>query len=130
MNLNQPLLSEFDHEMAQTRRALERIPTDKFDFKPHPRSGTMGWLAGHIAMMPMWAVMTIQNDHLSLDGMAPPSQPASAEELISLFDKNVVAARKAIGGASNENLTAIWSMTMGGRKVMEMPRIAVLRGMI
>lgn len=130
MNLNQTLLPEFSHEMSNTRRALERVATETFEYKPHEKSGTMIWLANHIAMMPGWAAMTITTESLNLDGMPPPTLPATTEELLSVFDKNVADGREALNGASNENLTAMWSLQAGGKKVIEMPRIAVIRGMI
>jgi uncharacterized damage-inducible protein DinB len=62
MALNEALLPEFDAEMAHTRKTLERVPTDKFSWKPHERSGTMGWLANHLADVPemhkMWSLMS------------------------------------------------------------------------
>ena len=53
MALNEALLPEFDAEMANTRKTLERVPTEKFSWKPHEKSGTMGWLAAHIAALPI-----------------------------------------------------------------------------
>ncbi len=52
MALSEALLPEFDQEMANTRKTLERVPDDKLGWKPHEKSGTMGWLAGHLANIP------------------------------------------------------------------------------
>ena len=57
MALNEALLPEFDLEMANTRKTLERVPDEKLGWKPHEKSGTMGWLAGHVANIPSWPVM-------------------------------------------------------------------------
>jgi hypothetical protein len=59
MTLSATLLPEFDQEMASTRKCLERVPEDKFDWKPHPKSGTLGWLGTFMAVLPSWAVTTI-----------------------------------------------------------------------
>ena len=69
MPLNQALLPEFDHEMANTRKTLERVPEDKFAWKPHEKSGTMIWLAHHLSQLPSWAVMTIEQDALDMATM-------------------------------------------------------------
>ena len=69
MSISASLLPEFDQEMANTRKALERMPDDKFDWKPHEKSGTMGWLANHLANLPSWTLYTINQDSLDL---APP----------------------------------------------------------
>ena len=59
MAINQALLGEFDHEMANTRKSLERVPDAKFDWKPHAKSMTMGKLAAHIAFIPHWGKLTL-----------------------------------------------------------------------
>src|SRR6185436_16126579 len=92
MGLSDALLPEFDHEMVSMRKTLERIPDDKFAWKPHGKSMAMGDLASHIANMLSWAVMTAHEDSFDLappDG--PPFQPpkaSSSKELVELFDKN------------------------------------------
>ena len=68
MSISATILPEFDQEMANLRKTLERVPDDKFDWKPHPRSNTMGWLANHLANMPSWATFTIKEDVLNLTG--------------------------------------------------------------
>jgi DNA topoisomerase VI subunit B len=45
MTISETILPEFDNEMANTRKTLERVPDDKFDWKPHPKSFAMGPLA-------------------------------------------------------------------------------------
>ncbi|MBC8167003.1 MAG: DinB family protein [Bryobacteraceae bacterium] len=130
MNMNEGLLHEYDHEMANTRRTLERVPTDKLDYKPHSKSGTMGWLAGHVARMGEWLATTIQHDTLALDGMTSDPDPASAEELLEKFDKCTAEGREALAAASNETLLSNWSMTMGGKTLLDMPKITVIRGFV
>ena len=134
MALSDAILPEFDHEMANTRKALERVPDDKFGWKPHEKSGTMGWLAGHLANLPTWTGYTINQDSLDLapvGGEAPRAEPpASREELLKLFDKNVTEARAAIAAASDADLFQPWSLLKGGETLLTMPKIAVLRGFV
>jgi uncharacterized damage-inducible protein DinB len=132
MSISASLLPEFDQEMANTRKALERIPDDKFDWKPHEKSGTMGWLANHLANLPSWTVYTINQDSLDLapaDGESFKWEgKGSRQELLEVFDQNVAAARDAIAGASDEELFKPWSLLKGGVTLMTLPKIAVLRG--
>ena len=134
MALNEALLPEFDQEMVNTRRTLERIPEDKLSWKPHAKSPTMGWLGTHLANLPSWAVMGIQQDSLDLApggvpvGPAPPA--GSRTEILDTFDKNVAAARAAISGASDQHLLQPWSLLSAGKTIFSMPRLAVLRSFV
>ncbi len=75
MGLNEALLPEFDHEMANTRKTLERVPEDKLGWKPHDKSGTMGWLATHLANLPIWVNSTLDKDSLDLAPQGVPVAP-------------------------------------------------------
>ena len=134
MPIRDALLPEFDQEMKNTRRTLERVPEDKLTWKPHPKSGTMGWLAGHVANIPGWCKETINQDSLDLapPGKPPMQQPApkSRQELLELFDKNAKAGRAALSGAEDAHLMKPWSLLKGGTTLMTMPRVAVLRGFV
>jgi uncharacterized damage-inducible protein DinB len=134
MAMNQPLLMEFEREMGNTRRALERIPESTFAWRPHPRSNTMGWLVSHIANIPHWAVATLTRE--SFDVQPPGTETytmpeaRTSVELMQTFDKNVAECRTALAVATDEQLMAPWSLLKGGETMFSMPRIAVLRGMI
>ncbi len=134
MGLSEALLPEFDNEMANTRKSLERVPEDKLAWKPHEKSGTMGWLATHLANLPGWAVSTIESDSLDLAPQGVPTRPIptakSRKEILEMFDKNIAAARAAIAGANDEYLKKPWTLLFGGKTVFTMPRIAVLRNAV
>ena len=130
MPLNQALLPEFDHEMANTRKSLERIPDGKFDWKPHQKSMTLGGLATHLATINHWADAIIGLD--SFDVKTAPPQPSlkSREEILDAFDKNTATARKAIAGASDEQLMKRWALLNGTNEIFSLPRIGVVRSFI
>ncbi len=131
MPLSAALLPEFDHEMANTRRTLERVPENRFDWRPHQKSMTMGRLSGHLAELPFWGVMTLQRDFIDL---AHPEGQAlvatSRAQALEAFDKNVGASRAAIAAASDEQLMKPWTLRMGEKVIFTLPRIAVLRAMV
>lgn len=134
MAQNEALLQEYDQEMANTRKTLERVPDGKFDWKPHPKSGSFGWLAGHVANIPGWASITVKETGFDMapNGvpMQPPPPPKSRKELLELFDKNVADARAAIAGASEADLKANWSLLQNGKALMTMPRSVCLRSFV
>lgn len=131
MTISEGLLPEFDAEMENTRKLLAAIPDGKWDWKPHPKSMALGQLAGHVADMTSWAVDTIEKDSLDLGpGDYKPYIPESVDNLISTFEEKRSRARAAIAKASDSDMTHVWTMTWAGQKIIEMPRIAVVRGMV
>jgi uncharacterized damage-inducible protein DinB len=134
MGLSEALLPEFEHEMANTRRTLERIPEDNLDWKPHDKSMAFVGLATHMSNVPSWTVMTIAQDSFDMapeEGEPPHVEPVtSVQEALETFDKNVADARAAIAGSSDERLLGTWTFLAGGEVVFAMPRIAVVRSMV
>lgn len=134
MQLYEMLLPEFDEEMAITRKFLDRVPDDKFGWKPHEKSMTLGALAAHLAEMPGWTVPTVEQSSLDLAPPGgPPFQPtktSSRQETVALFDRNIAAARNTLVKASDEELLKPWSLLMGGQVIFTLPRIGVLRSMV
>jgi uncharacterized damage-inducible protein DinB len=131
MTLNEMLLPEFDEEMVPTRKTLERVPEDKFGWKPHEKSMTMLRLATHVAELPSWAGFTIGQDSLDIapkDGPAyQPPKVDSCQDLLDIFDKSAAIARAAIAGATDEHLMKPWSLLAGGHVIFTQPRFYVLR---
>ena len=134
MAVSEALLPEFDQEMAGARRTLERVPADKFEWRPHEKSGTMIWLAGHLANIPSWASMAVNQDDLDLapggEHMPQPPAPDSVAELLATFDKHAAEARAAIAGASDGELMKPWSLLQNGTVMMTLPKVAVLRSFV
>lgn len=134
MALSESLLPEFDHEMANTRKTLERVPDGKNDWKPHEKSMAMGGLATHLSNIPTWAVYTIEQDSLDLAPGGEPLPPApmasSQAELLSNFDTNVARARAAIAGAGDAELFKPWTLLTNGKTILTLPKVAVLRSFV
>lgn len=134
MSYAETLLPEFDQEMANTRKVLERIQDDKFDWKAHPKSNTIGWNANHIADIPYWLVMVLTKPSLDIapvDGERYPfPKLIHRQEILDLFDRNVAAAREAITAAKDEEIGQPWALLQGGKPFFTMPRAAVVRGMV
>jgi len=134
MTIGQMMLGEFDQEMQNTRKTLERCPDEKWNWKPHEKSGTVGWLAGHIATMPGWVAMTINTEELDYAPVDGPSyQPPKIENkraLLTELDKNVAEARAALASVSDAEMMKAWKLLAGGTEIFTMPRVACIRGMV
>jgi uncharacterized damage-inducible protein DinB len=127
-------LPEFDHEMASTRKVLERVPDDKLDWRAHPKSNTIGWNANHLAELPGWAVNILTQpifDFAPVNGERYQSPKlTSRKEIIELFDRNVAEARKALADAKDESMNDAWTLRGGERVIFTMPRAAVVRSFL
>jgi uncharacterized damage-inducible protein DinB len=131
MTINHAVLPEFDQEMKKTRKALERVPDDKFDWKPHQKSMTMGRLAGHIAELPAFSTAILTTEVLNFDkGDYKPTAVMNRSEVLDLFDKNIAKAREAIAAATDDHMKKSWHMIYQGKKMLEAPRADALRSSI
>jgi uncharacterized damage-inducible protein DinB len=134
MSFADAILPEFDHEMANARKVLERLPEDKLDWRPHPKSNTIGWNANHIADLPGWGVgiLTQPSFDFAPVGGKPWESPKlrSRREILDLFDRNVAAVRSAISQVKDDDMNKMWSLLSGGKPIFTMPRRAVMRGSV
>lgn len=133
MAISNSLLPEFDNEMKNTRKTLERVPDEKFAWKPHDKSFPMGALATHLANLPSWGSLTLASDSFDVaPGGKPMKTPElnSTQEVLKAFDENVAATRAAIEAAADEQLFKPWTLQSNGNALMTMPKIAVLRNFV
>lgn len=131
MNLIDPIIEEFNHEMATTRKLLERVPEEHFAWKPHPKSMSLAELASHITDSISWTGVLLGQDELVFDPEEyKPYRASSRADLLKTFDANVGQAGEQMKGQQNERLMTTWRMKSGDQVVFEMPRIAALRGFI
>lgn len=120
-------LSEFDHEMATTRHLLERVPTDRGQWKPHEKSFALAHLAQLIAGMPGWITRTLEEPAIDLArGPGYTFQPTDA--LLAQFDRNVREAREALTSVTGEPLEKPWSLKMSDQVLLTSPRGTTVRG--
>ena len=130
MSFSQSLLPEFDEEMKNTRKLLECVPDGKFDYQPHKKSMSLARLATHVAELPSWTTVTLDQEVLEMDPGFKPHIAETRKELLEIFDKGVAEARGKISAASDDDWSKTWSFKMSGETIISMPRSAVMRSMI
>ncbi len=128
--ISQSMLPEFEHEMANTRKSLERVPENKLSFKPHPKSMTLGALATHLATINQWTEAIVGQDTFDVSTAPPTVELKSRAEILAAFDKNLAIAQKAIAGSNDAHMLKPWTLKSGSHTVLTMPRAAVLRSFI
>ena len=130
MSVTKAFLAEFENEAKTTRRVLERVPTDKLSWRPHPKSMTLGGLAMHVAMSPGvicgWAL-----DDVTEFGGGGAAEPASTDEIVAAHDKSVAKVTEILSGFSDEDVRKVWSARPKGSDatLFSMPKVALLRGL-
>lgn len=128
MSLTSALIAELQHEAATTRKVLERIPEEKFDWKPHEKSMSMQQLATHVAEMFGWITTTIKTSELDFAaGYKEPVVPTTNQELMEHFEKQIGEATQALESFSDESMMDNWTLKNGEQTYFTMPKAAVLR---
>src|SRR5258708_3711743 len=131
MNLKDFFLDELEREGALTRKVLERVPDHRTDWKPHPKSMPLGYLATLVAQMPAWVAMTIDYDEFDIKAPAAeaftPKTVPTARELVEAVDKNITWGRASLEKTTDEHLAKPWKFIVAGHVVSQDPRYVVLR---
>jgi uncharacterized damage-inducible protein DinB len=120
------VIAELEQEAASTRRALERIPEDRLEWRPHPKSMTLGQLALHIASTPAGVARLAALDGYEAANFSAP-QAESRAQILAAHDDSVRAAKEFLRGLDDERAEATWTMTRGGATVFSAPRIELIR---
>lgn len=123
-----PMINELEREAAGTRRLLERLPEDKLDWTPHPRSMSLRRLALHIALIPNRITTMLANDSVEMTTLkfdTPPSD--SVADILAAFETSVAAAKERLAGTDDTRALAIWTMFREGQVFRSMPRIVFAR---
>jgi uncharacterized damage-inducible protein DinB len=129
MSLADTLLPEFDQEMGITRRVIERVPSEKGAWKPHPKSTSLGHLTQLVATMPGWLVHMIDGNNINLSESEGYSLQTT-ESLLQQFDALVAKARGKINGAKDDDFQLSWSLMMGETPVWTATRWEAVRNTI
>lgn len=132
MNIAEILLLDFDTEISNTRRTIERLPEDKPDWKPHEKSMPLGRLAMHCATIPFFGHYIIEDDGMDL---AAPKRPhvqlvwQSREDALRQLDESAAKCRSSLTAASDEALQKEWPFTWGDKVISKASRAATYRSM-
>ena len=134
MKLTELFLTELDREVPRSRHALEQVPDDKRDWKPHDKSMAFGYLCDMVATIPSWMAMIVKQDQLDIapkggQQFRPPESKTSGD-FVRALEGAAADARAAIKGTDDEFLKTHWQLLSGGQVVADMPRHEMLRDTI
>src|ERR1051325_2268250 len=126
MTIGQSLLPELEQEMKTTRRLLERVPSEKGQWKPHQKSFPLAHLAQLVAWMPGWVAKGALGEDIDL-GHGGGYSFEKTEALMEMFDKNVKEATEALSRVRDADLQKPWSLKRNGKVLMSLPRQVIVR---
>ncbi|HEX8253327.1 MAG TPA: DinB family protein [Thermoanaerobaculia bacterium] len=129
MRLGEQFAAELTHEAATTRRVLERVPESQLAWRPHPKSMSLGQLAFHIAALPR-GIAELLGELVAEVPTVPLPEGTPVAEILATLEQSVAFATERLTSWSDDDLTAIWRMTSGGKTLMEMPRLAMVRSVM
>lgn len=129
MAIKDGILAEFDHEMATTRKLLERVPDETLSWTPHDRSMSVGRLANHVSQLPQWADVILNQPMFDLVNAPPTHDEASRASILAAFDRHVKAARSSLDKTDAE-FVALWTLKRNGQEVFAMPRVSAFRSFV
>ena len=132
MKITELLLAELDREAVGIRKTLERVPEGKNDWKPHPKSMPLGYLATLVATMPGWLEMMVSMDELDINppggSRFRPPEWTTRRELLDQFDASLKKGREVLQKTNDDHLlNTNWRMLLGGKVVSESPRYQAVR---
>src|SRR5499426_1342171 len=129
--MTDPLLNELHQEAAITRRVLERVPGDKLEWRPHPKSMSLGQLALHVANIPGDLTQLAQLGQFdAANANFEPAMPESKEAVMNAFRTSLSAASAYLAALAPEAAGAAWRLTLRGTEVFSMPRGEMLRSLL
>lgn len=129
--IGQMFAAELKQEAISTRKMLERIPGEQFQYKPHEKSMPLLGLATHIPDMIGWVDATINHDELDFEKHDfTPKEFSDASELVAYFDNNLSTALEVLSSVSNEAMMQSWRLRNGEKILLELPKAAVMRSMV
>jgi uncharacterized damage-inducible protein DinB len=129
MTLTESLVSEMQREAKSTRAVLERVPEESLSWTPHPKSLTLGQLAYHVAVVPR-GIADLLDPLVSEAPKVPRPEATSRAELLSALEESIAHAVGKLRAWGDEGLRAVWQMTVGGNKVIEAPRLGMVRSLM
>lgn len=133
MKISELLIAELDREAPGIRKTLERVPEGKNDWKPHPKSMALGYLATIVANIPGWLEMMVNMDELDINPPGGPNyRPAewkTRQELLDQFEASLKKGRAALQQTTDDHLlNTKWRMLSGGKVMSEQTRYEAIRG--
>jgi uncharacterized damage-inducible protein DinB len=123
------LIQEFESEARTTRRVLERVPTDKLSWTPHPKSMSLGKLAMHLASAPALISAWPIPDRFEFGGNPAPVA-TSTEQIVATHDEGIARVKDNLEKIGDAGLGVSWSAGMGGKTLMTMPKADLLRSLL
>jgi len=130
MSIKEGILVELERETNSTKKILGRLKDEHLSFKPHPKSMSLGSLAGHVVELHNWIALALTKNDFNLQTDYKPFQPQNAEELLIALEEGFKKNEIAVNEISEEDWFSKWTFRAGNQVLGEMPKLGALRFLI
>jgi uncharacterized damage-inducible protein DinB len=125
-----PMLAEMEWESRATIKVLERVPSERFDWKPHEKSMSLGALAWHVAGIPKRVEDLLRAGKFDVSQARPVPPQSTADGLVDAYRTNLANAREYLATLDDEALKETFTMTRGEQTLMNMPKVSLIRSVM
>ena len=115
-------LKEMESESAASKKCLERIPETLFEYKPHPKSMKLGYLALLVAEIPLWIKYMVETGEIDFVTF-PHFNPKTTQELVNHLEENLDGAKTALQNVSDDELQMSFTLKANGKVMYTAPKI-------
>ncbi|HIY74796.1 MAG TPA: DinB family protein [Candidatus Sphingobacterium stercorigallinarum] len=130
MSIKEGILVELERETNSTKTIIGRLSDEHLGFKPHPKSMSLGALAGHIVELHNWISAALTKNDFNLQTDYKPFRPTNVSELSAALEQGFKENERAVNEISEEDWFSKWTFRAGNQVLGEMPKLGALRFLI
>jgi uncharacterized damage-inducible protein DinB len=122
------LLKELEQEAITTRKFLNLVKPENFQWKPHKKSMSVKQLSTHIAELPGWIDLAINTDGIDFsENSYKPSHAESTQDLLNILENSLQKANAALLKTNEDDLLLTWTISNGKDILQAMTKYEAIR---
>ena len=127
MSIKDGILAELNHETNNTRRVLNNLTQEHWDYKPHEKSMTLGQLAAHVVELHTWVSTALDGDSFDFHSQYQPLAQTDLESLKNTLDEYLQKNIEYVNSVNEEEWFKEWTLKAGDHVISQLPKLAALR---
>jgi uncharacterized damage-inducible protein DinB len=125
--LSRVFIGELERESFSTVKVLSRVPLDKLDWRPHPKSTTLGALAWHVANIPRRVSSLLSAGSFDVR-KAKPASAAEHTDFVAELHSAIEAAKQVLEALDDDAMKAkTFRFTRDDETIVELSLLGAIR---